>query len=38
VTANIDVLASVEHISHAGLCGKTNPGLTDIGLKVGYKF
>jgi hypothetical protein len=33
-----DVILSVEHISHAGLCGKQNPGITDFGVRVGYKF
>lgn len=37
-TPNIDVVASVEHISHASLCGKQNPGLTNFGLRLGYKF
>jgi len=38
ITSNIDVIASVEHISHASLCGRENPGLTNFGLRVGYKF
>jgi hypothetical protein len=38
ITSNIDIVASVEHISHADLCGRHNPGLTDVGLRLGYKF
>jgi hypothetical protein len=38
ITSNIDVVASVEHVSHADLCGHTNPGLTNFGLRLGYKF
>ena len=38
LTANVDVVASVEHISHANLCGPHNPGITDFGARVGYKF
>ncbi len=38
ITANFDVIASVEHVSHASLCGRNNPGLTSYGLRVGYHF
>ncbi len=38
LTSNIDVVGNIEHISHADLCGRINPGLTDLGLRVGYKF
>jgi hypothetical protein len=38
LTPNIDVVASAEHISHANLCGSHNPGITDFGLRIGYKF
>lgn len=38
VTPNVDVVASVEHVSHANLCGRHNPGLTSVGLRLGYKF
>ena len=34
----IDVIASLEHISHAGLFGYPNPGLSDFGFRVGYRF
>ena len=35
---NWDVIASVEHVSHASFCSKINPGLTQFGVRVGYKF
>ena len=38
ITPNIDIVASVEHVSHANLCGRQNPGLTNFGLRLGYKF
>jgi len=38
LTDRIDILASIEHISHANLCSNTNPGLTSVGLRVGYHF
>jgi hypothetical protein len=38
LTPNADVILSIEHISHANLCGPINPGITDIGFRVGYKF
>jgi lipid A 3-O-deacylase len=38
LTERIDILASIEHISHANLCSNTNPGLTSVGLRVGYHF
>lgn len=38
ISPKVDVILSVEHISHAGLCGKQNPGITDFGFRVGYKF
>jgi lipid A 3-O-deacylase len=33
-----DLIANIEHISHASLCSHTNPGLTQIGARVGYRF
>jgi lipid A 3-O-deacylase len=33
-----DVVASIEHVSHATFCNKMNPGLTQVGARVGYKF
>jgi hypothetical protein len=38
LTDRIDVVASIEHISHANLCNSINPGLTSVGLRVGYRF
>lgn len=32
------LIAGVEHLSHAGLCGRVNDGLTNVGAKLGYKF
>jgi hypothetical protein len=37
LTDNWRVLASVDHSSHAGLCG-VNDGLTHAGVSVGYRF
>ena len=33
-----DVIASVEHVSHASFCSGTNPGLTQVGVRIGYRF
>ncbi len=33
-----DFIASVEHVSHASFCTKINPGLTQFGARIGYKF
>jgi lipid A 3-O-deacylase len=38
LTPNIDVIGSVEHNSHATFCTHIDPGLTDFGVRVGYKF
>jgi lipid A 3-O-deacylase len=35
---NWDLIASIEHVSHASFCTHTNPGLTQVGLRIGYKF
>jgi hypothetical protein len=37
VTSNWSVMATVEHLSNAGLCS-SNRGLTNVGLRVGYTF
>lgn len=37
VAPNVSVMASIEHISNAGLCS-VNDGLTNIGMRVGYSF
>jgi lipid A 3-O-deacylase len=36
-THNLSLMASVEHLSNAGLC-KQNRGLTNFGLRAGYTF
>jgi lipid A 3-O-deacylase len=38
LTSNIDIIASVEHNSHATFCTHIDPGITDVGVRVGYKF
>ncbi len=35
---HIDLIASIEHVSHATFCTHINPGLTQLGMRVGYKF
>jgi len=38
LTPNWDVIATVAHASHASFCTSKNPGDTDFGVMVGYKF
>ncbi len=38
LTQNWDVVATVSHASHASFCTSKNPGDTDFGVVVGYKF
>ena len=38
LTENADIMLTLEHASHAGLCGSDNRGLTDLGVRVGFKF
>ena len=38
LSPNVDLIVNIEHISHATFCSKTNPGITDVGFRVGYKF
>jgi lipid A 3-O-deacylase len=38
ITDNADVMLTAEHASHAGLCGDDNRGLSNIGVRVGFKF
>ena len=33
-----DIIANVEHVSHASFCTHINPGLTQVGARIGYKF
>ena len=35
---HFDVVVGIEHISHANLCSSMNPGLTSVGLRIGYRF
>jgi hypothetical protein len=36
---HFDLIASIEHVSHLRFCNATiNPGLTQVGFKIGYKF
>lgn len=37
VTPNWSVMATVEHLSNAGLCSN-NRGLTNVGMRIGYTF
>lgn len=37
IDQNWSIIASVEHLSNAGLC-KQNRGLTNVGAQVGYRF
>jgi hypothetical protein len=38
LTDHFDIIATAEHISHAGLFAKRNAGVTDFGVRVGYRF
>ena len=38
MTQNVSVIFDVAHVSHANLCGDANPGLTNFGVKLGYRF
>jgi hypothetical protein len=38
LTDRFDIVGSIEHISHANLCSTHNPGITSVGLRIGYKF
>jgi len=38
LTPNWDIVATVAHASHASFCTSKNPGDTDFGVMVGYKF
>lgn len=38
IAPHVDLVADLEHSSHAHLCGRENPGLTNVGLKLGYRF
>lgn len=38
ITEQASIMATVEHSSHAGLCGPENGGITNLGVRVGWKF
>lgn len=38
LSTNWSVMATVEHLSNAGLCSEENRGLTNVGARVGYSF
>jgi hypothetical protein len=38
LSKNFDFIVNVEHVSHATFCSKINPGITNFGFRVGYKF
>jgi lipid A 3-O-deacylase len=38
VTESASIMATLEHASHAHLCGNNNRGLTNLGVRVGWKF
>ena len=35
---HVDLIVNVEHISHASLCTHINPGMTQVGARIGYRF
>ncbi|HCX68877.1 MAG TPA: acyloxyacyl hydrolase, partial [Rhodobiaceae bacterium] len=37
ITSALSVMASIEHISNAWLCS-ANDGLTNVGMRIGYRF
>jgi len=38
LTESTDIMLTIEHASHAGLCGDDNRGITNLGVRVGFKF
>ena len=38
VTPQASIMLTVEHSSHAGLCGGGNMGITNLGVRAGWKF
>ena len=38
ITEQASIMATFEHSSHAGLCGEHNEGISNLGLRVGWKF
>lgn len=37
-TEQASIMLTVDHSSHAGLCGSNNVGLTNLGIRAGWKF
>lgn len=35
---HFDLIASIEHASHADLCDDENDGVTEVGVRLGYRF
>ena len=38
ITEQANIMLTVEHSSHAGLCGNNNVGITNLGVRAGWKF
>jgi hypothetical protein len=38
ITEQASIMLTVEHSSHAGLCGSNNVGITNLGFRAGWKF
>ena len=38
ITEQASIMLTVEHSSHAGLCGANNVGITNLGVRAGWKF
>jgi len=38
VTEQASIMATIEHASHASMCDGENRGLTNVGVRVGWKF
>ena len=38
VTEQASVMLTIEHASHAGLCGPNNQGITNLGARFGFRF
>lgn len=38
ITEQANIMLTVEHSSHAGLCGAENKGITNLGVRAGWKF
>jgi hypothetical protein len=38
LTDHFDIIGTAEHISHAGLFGPKNAGVSDFGVRIGYRF